>query len=156
MKIKWDTLIKCIAIPLAVGGLAGLLTRGGMKLFQTLNQPPLAPPGWLFQVEWTILYILMGIASYLIVVSQAETNDKMEALLLYGYQLAVNFFWPIFFFHFQWYFFSFIWLVALWILIVMTIYSFSGISKPAAYLMLPYLLWVTFAGYLNLAIYLLN
>lgn len=156
MKIKWDTLVKCIAIPLIVGGGAGLLTRGGMEVFQMLNKPVLSPPGWLFPVVWTILYVLMGIASYLVIVSGAEKTDKLEAMLLYGYQLSVNFFWPIFFFQFQWYLFSFLWLIALWILIAMTIYLFYEISKPAAYLMIPYLIWVTFAGYLNLSIYFLN
>lgn len=156
MRIKWNTLIVCIAIPLAVGGIAGLLTRGGMEVYQMLNQPAFAPPGWLFPVVWTILYVLMGIASYLVLESNADKTEILEGMILYGYQLVVNFFWPIFFFQFQWYLFSFIWLVALWVLIIMTIIEFYQVSKTAAYLLIPYLVWVTFAGCLNFAIYRLN
>lgn len=156
MRIKWNTLIVCIAIPLAVGGIAGLLTRGGMEVFQMLNQPAFAPPGWLFPVVWTILYVLMGIASHLVLESNADKTEILEGMILYGYQLVVNFFWPIFFFQFQWYLFSFIWLVALWVLIIMTMIEFYQVSKTAAYLLIPYLVWVTFAGCLNFAIYRLN
>ncbi len=140
-------------IPLVVGGLSALLTRDGMGTFNSLNKPSLAPPGWLFPVAWTILYILMGIASYLVLTS-GKPSDK--ALTVYGVQLVFNFFWSIIFFNLELYLFAFIWLAILWILILATAYLFYGISKPAGYLMLPYLLWVTFAGYLNLSIYLLN
>ncbi len=153
MKIQWKKLILCIVIPLAVGGLSALSTRGGMEIFQSLNKPVLAPPSWLFPVAWTILYILMGVASYLVLVSEKPYH---KALDIYGVQLAFNYLWPIFFFTLQAYLFSFIWLVLLWLLILAATVMFYRISKPAGYLMLPYLLWVTFAGYLNLSIYLLN
>ncbi len=153
MKIQWKKFILCIALPLAVGGLSALFTRGGMQAFQALNKPPLSPPGWLFPVAWTILYILMGIASYLVLTSG---KPNRTALTVYGIQLAFNFFWSIIFFGFEAYLFAFIWLVILWILIFVTTILFLGISKPAGYLLLPYLLWVTFAGYLNFYIYLLN
>ena len=153
VKIQWKKLIICILIPLAVGGLSALLTQNSMQTFDTVTKPPLSPPGWLFPVVWTILYILMGIASYLVAVSQ--TPNRM-ALTVYGIQLAFNFFWSILFFNLELYLFAFIWLLALWILILITIVMFSKISKTAAYLMIPYFIWVTFAGYLNLAIYLLN
>lgn len=150
------TFIICIAIPLAVGAISGYLTRGGMEIFKILDKPPLSPPGWLFPVVWGILYVLMGIASYLVVTSDADQKEISKALNLYGAQLAVNFFWPIFFFGFTLYLFSFLWLILLWILIVFTILFFYKISKTAAYLMIPYLVWVTFAGYLNAGIWLLN
>ena len=153
MKIQWKKLILFIVLPLAVGGLSALLTRGGMEVFQSLNKPLLSPPGWLFPVVWTILYILMGIASYLVLTSG---KPNRAALTVYGIQLAFNFFWSIIFFNLEAYLFSFIWLVILWILIFVTMILFYGISKPAGYLLLPYLLWVTFAGYLNFYIYLLN
>ena len=153
MKIQWKKLILCIVIPLAVGGLSALSTCGGMEIFQSLNKPALAPPSWLFPVAWTILYILMGVASYLVLVSEKPYH---KALDIYGVQLAFNYLWPIFFFTLQAYLFSFIWLVLLWLLILAATVMFYRISKPAGYLMLPYLLWVTFAGYLNLSIYLLN
>lgn len=153
MKIQWKKLLLCLALPLAVGGLAALLTKDSMAVFKFLNQPPLAPPEWAFPVAWTILYVLMGIASYLVLISD---EPKRGALALYAVQLAFNFFWPIFFFKLEAYLFSFVWIVILWILILLTMLRFFGISKAAVWLMLPYLLWVTFAGYLNLAIYLLN
>lgn len=153
MKIQWKKLILCIAIPLAAGGLAGLLIRNSMETFQSLNKPALSPPGWLFPVVWTILYILMGIASYLVLVSG---KPNRSALSVYGIQLIFNFFWSIIFFNFEAYLFSFVWLIILWVLILATMILFFRVSEPAGYLLLPYLLWVTFAGYLNLYIYLLN
>lgn len=156
MKIKWKELIIAILIPLAVGGISAFLTRGGMETFKALEKPPLSPPGWLFPVVWTVLYILMGIASYLIYSSTKSKADKFLALGLYAFQLFFNFFWSVIFFNLERYLFAFIWLFILWLLILMTILAFRGISKPAAWLLVPYLLWVTFAGYLNLGIYLLN
>ncbi len=156
MKIRWKPLIICFVIPLAVGGLSALLTRDGMEAFQRLNQPPLSPPGWLFPVVWTILFLLMGIASYLVFTSKESRDAVNTALLVYGIQLVVNFFWSIFFFNFGAYLFSFFWLILLWVLILAVLLLFGRISKAAGYLMLPYLLWVSFAGYLNLAIYLIN
>lgn len=156
MKLNKWLLIKCIAIPLAVGTLAGILSVSGMRKFAELNKPPLSPPGWLFPVVWTVLYLLMGISSYLICTSGAEKKKITEAITLYFYQLVVNFLWPIFFFDFGWYLFSFFWLLFLWAMIVLLIKRFGQISKPAAYLLVPYLLWVSFAGYLNLGIWWLN
>ena len=156
MKIDKKRLIICLAIPLVVGGAAGLLTMNSMEAFEALNQPPLSPPGWLFPVGWTVLYVLMGIASYLVSVSDAPQEEKARALWTYGIQLAFNFLWPIAFFNLKWYLFAFLWLVILWILILITALRFGRIRKPAGYLLVPYLLWVAFAGYLNLGIYLLN
>ena len=156
MKIDKKRLVICLAIPLVVGGAAGLLTMNSMEAFEALNQPPLSPPGWLFPVVWTVLYVLMGIASYLASVSDAPHKEKARALWTYGIQLAFNFLWPIAFFNLKWYLFAFLWLVILWILILITALRFGRIRKPAGYLLVPYLLWVAFAGYLNLGIYLLN
>lgn len=156
MKINKLELLKSIAIPLLVGILASVLTGGGMETFQSLNKPALSPPGWFFPIVWTILYVLMGIAFYLIMQSGKDDEDVNRAAFLYGAQLIVNFFWPIIFFGLEWYGIAFLWLVLLWILILLTIIQFNKISKTASYLMIPYLIWVTFAGYLNLAIWLLN
>ena len=156
MQEKLKNLLLCIAIPVLTGSLSGFLTRGSMQVFRQLNKPPLSPPGAVFPIVWTILYILMGIASYLVFSSGAGQGDIRNALSVYGLQLAVNFFWPLFFFNLGLYFFSFVWLVLLWLLILITIRLFYHISRPAAYLLLPYLLWVTFAGYLNLGIAILN
>ena len=162
MKKNWKALVVCILIPLAVGVTAGVFTKDGMESFAYLNKPPLSPPAWVFPVAWTILYTLMGISSYLIYTSRTQfkntkkSNEKSQALSTYGYQLLVNFLWPVFFFNFQWYFFAFLWLVFLWILVAKMILEFGTISKTAALLNVPYLLWLSFAGYLNLGIWLLN
>lgn len=153
---KTKQLILAIAIPLAVGGLSSLISGGGMETFEMVNKPPLSPPGFLFPIVWTLLYILMGISSYLIYTSDADSTMKSDVLKVYFIQLAVNFFWSILFFNFNWYLFSFVWLVLLWVLILLMIKKFLPISKVAAYLQIPYLVWVTFAGYLTLGIYLLN
>ena len=156
MKVNKFLLVICIAIPLLVGILASMLTGNGMESFMTINKPPLSPPAWLFPVAWTILYTLMGISSYLILTSSADKQEKEEALKIYTYQLIVNFLWPTFFFNLEWYLFAFVWLVLLWILVLIMILKFEKISKPAAYLNIPYIVWLTFAGYLNFAIWLLN
>ena len=156
MKIKWKQLIICIAIPLAVGGLSALLTRDSMDTFKSLNKPPLSPPDWLFPVVWSVLFVLMGIASYLVLESGEPRKAIRTSLAVYGAQLIVNFFWSIFFFNLGAYLFSFFWLVLLWLMIWATIILFCKSSKPAGYLLIPYILWVTFAGYLNFAVYLLN
>lgn len=153
--IRWKKLLVCVLIPLLVGGLSALITMGSMENFSSLNKPPLSPPGWLFPVVWTILFVLMGIASY-IVLERGSFAETRTALFFYGVQLFFNFFWSIFFFNFELYYFSFLWLLALWVLIIITAVLFFRISKPAGYLMIPYILWVTFAGYLNLGIAILN
>ncbi len=156
MTIKLKPLLINLFIPLAVGGLSALLTMDSMETFERINQPPLSPPGWLFPVVWTILYILMGISAYLVTTSSATDKQKRNAFIVYGTQLFFNFLWSIIFFNREDYLFAFVWLVILWALILTNIILFYRISKPAGLLLIPYLLWVTFAGYLNFAIYLLN
>lgn len=153
-KIKWGPLILCIVFPLAVGGISAMLTMSSMEVYSGLNKPPLSPPAIVFPIVWTILFILMGIASYLIWVS--DSQNKAIALSLYFVQLAVNFFWTLIFFNMQNYLFAFIWLIALWLLILFTIIAFNKINKTASALLIPYFLWVTFAGYLNFGVYWLN
>lgn len=146
-----------IIIPLAVGGISALVTSGNMQVYENLIQPPLAPPGFIFPIVWSILFILMGIGSALVYVNRDRNpTAARDALYVYGLQLAVNFFWSIIFFNIQSYLFAFIWLVLLWFLIIIMIRNFKRVSPLAAYLQIPYLLWVTFAGYLNLMIYILN
>lgn len=156
MKEKTKQLIKSLALPLLAGTVSGLLSRGAMQNFQEVIQPALSPPAWLFPIVWTLLYILMGYSAYLIQTSNANFDEKSEAILLYRYQLIVNFLWPIFFFNFEWYLFSFAWLILLWILVLLMILSFGKISKTAARLNIPYLIWLTFAAYLNVGIWWLN
>ncbi len=139
-----------MGVPLLVGSLSSIVAGDSEALYSQLNQPPLSPPGWVFPVVWSVLYVLMGIASYLVM--SKPGND----LRLYWIQLIVNFIWPILFFQKEWYVVAFIWILLLWVLIVLTIKDFYKVSKQAAYLMVPYLIWVTFAGYLSLGVALLN
>lgn len=156
MKRKTKSWIKCVVIPLAVGGAAGFLSMGGMKAFQLLKQPPLSPPQWLFPIVWTILYVLMGMASCKVKYADVPQQEKNDALTIYWAQLVVNFLWPIFFFDFQWHLFSFFWLLFLWLLVYRMIRAFDGISRKAAQFCVPYLVWLTFAAYLNLGVWWLN
>ena len=155
MKIHWKKLLICLACPLAIGGL-GTLFSGGMSSYQTTNQPPLSPPGWIFPIVWTILYLLVGWASYRILTSDAPREDRKKALTFYSIQLFLNFLWPIVFFGLEWHWVAFILLLALWVMIYLTMHLFGLIDDTAENLLIPYLLWVTFAGYLNLGVALLN
>ena len=156
MKIQWKKLIIAIAIPLGVGLLAGLLTAEGTREFAELRKPFLSPPAWLFPIAWTILYTLMGIASYIIWTAVTTYEKRREALGLYAIQLMFNFLWPIIFFNLKEYFFAFIWIVTLWLFIFATKQRFEKIDKTASYLLIPYLVWVAFAAYLNLGVWILN
>ena len=152
--IKLKPLIISLLISLCTGALSGFLTRGSMQDFQNLKKPPFSPPAWLFPVVWTILFILMGISAYLVYTS--NSNFKKPALIFYALQLAVNFIWPIIFFNLSAYLFAFVWIIILWLLILAMVILFSKCSKCAAFLQLPYLLWVIFAAYLNYGIWILN
>lgn len=154
MKMKGKLFISSILVSVGVGALAGLLTMNGMEAYQAYIKPPLTPPSWIFPIVWGILYVLMGISAYLISVSNHPQKER--ALKVYGMQLFLNFCWPIVFFNLQESLLAFVILVLLWILIILMIYMFSKINPIAGKLQIPYLLWVTFAGYLNLAIYFLN
>ena len=144
-----------ILLTLAVGGLSGFLTSMGMDSFDALTKPPLTPPSFLFPIVWTVLFILMGVGAARIFMTE-PTAARNRALIVYVVQLAVNFFWSIIFFNLQAYAFAFFWLILLWVLILTMIYLFCKVDKPAAHIQIPYAIWVTFAGYLNLMIWLMN
>lgn len=139
-----------LAVSLGTGALSALLTMGGMREYANLYKPPLSPPGWVFPVVWTILYILMGISAYL--VWESEGEDKQLALSLYGIQLILNAAWSVLFFHLKLYFLALADLLLLWLAVYLTIKQFRRLNETAAKLLLPYIIWITFAGYLNLAI----
>lgn len=140
----------------AVGFLSGWLTRNATKLYgNTFIQPPLSPPAIVFPIVWTILYALMGIGAARVYLADASPA-RSRGLLLFLLQLFFNFFWSILFFNLQNFGLAFFWLLALWVLIIGMILAFRQVDKTAAYLQLPYLLWVTFAAYLNLGVWLLN
>ena len=140
----------------AVGALSGLFSREGTQLYaRTIIKPPLSPPGFLFPVVWTVLYALMGIGAARIAAAP-ESRERSRALNVFVIQLIVNFFWSLIFFNAQAFGFAFLWLVLLWLLILLMIFLFSGVDVLSALLQVPYLLWVTFAGYLNYAVWQLN
>lgn len=155
MREDTKRLIKNVAIPLLVGGLAAFLTMDGMQYYtEEMVKPALTPPAWVFSVVWTLLYALMGYAAFL--VEEEGVGDQKTARILYFAQLIFNFFWSIIFFNLQWYLFAFAWLLILWFLVLATIRAFGAITPKAGKLLIPYLLWLTFAAYLNFGVYLLN
>ena len=155
LSVRTKTLIKNLAIPLLVGALAGFLTKNDVKEFMaTAKQPFFAPPGWLFPVVWTILYALMGFAAYII--ENTSSARKGRALTIYYIQLFFNFVWSVIFFSSGNYLFAFIWIILLLIFVIATILEFKMIKSRAAYFLIPYLIWISFAAVLNFSVYLLN
>lgn len=154
-KNVWKPYIISILIAEAVGLLSGLLAGNIGTSYRSLVQPPLSPPGWLFPVVWVILYALMGIAAAMIWRSPA-TQDRRQALYLYAAQLFVNFWWSILFFRFELFWFSAVWIILLDLLVIATILQFYKINQTAAWLLVPYLIWILFATYLNIGVAVLN
>lgn len=143
-------IILFIIIPLVVGFTSSIITKNSMMIFNIIKKPPLSPPGILFPIVWSILYIMMGISSYLVI--ESESKLKIKWIIIYSIQLIFNFFWSIIFFRFSLYYVAFAWLVILWVMVLALIVESHKLNKMAAYLLIPYLLWMTFAGYLNLGI----
>jgi len=155
-KRTWKTYLFWVLVTEAVGLLAGLLTRNAAALYRfSVAKPPLSPPAAVFPVVWTLLYALMGIGAARIDLTGAS-HERTRCLRLYWLQLGFNFFWSILFFNFQAFGFSFLWLVILWALIIWMTLRFRELDAAAAWLQLPYLLWVFFAGYLNFGVWMLN
>jgi len=157
MWIKLKPYILSVLIALGTGALSAFLIRDNLNIYDSLNKPAFSPPAFLFPTVWTILYVLLGISSARIWLQRgSHSYEVMDSLLAYALQLILNFFWPIIFFNMQTFLFAFIWLVVLCASVLKMIFKFSVLDKNAAYLNIPYILWVTFAGYLNFMIYLLN
>jgi len=155
-KFNWKPYVFWIALAEGVGALAGWLTREGVELYtQTVTQPPLSPPPFVFPIVWAILYALMGVGAARVYLTPAS-NARSRGLLLFLIQLAFNCLWSIVFFNLQAYAFAFFWLIALWLLILWMTVSFYRVDKTAALLQIPYLLWVAFAGYLTFGVWVLN
>ena len=151
------TYIIAIAIPLGVGLLSAFFTKDNMSLYSEIVTPPLAPPGWLFPIVWTLLYTLMGVSSALVYMNRMVNPEAARAgLTHYAISLIVNFAWSIIFFNVRAFTLALVWLALLLYLIIRTIISYHKVSPAAAYLQIPYALWVAFAGYLNFGIVILN
>ena len=144
--------IKAILLPVLVGVLVGIITSGSMD-YNILQKPPLAPPGAVFPIVWTILYILMGV-SYGILKVNNQTDEEID--WIYYIQLAINALWSIIFFNFKWRLFAFVWIILLAVAIISMIRKFYNKNKIAGLLQIPYILWVIFATYLNFGFYILN
>ena len=139
-----------------MGALSGWLTREGTQLFsETVAKPPLTPPSLVFPIVWGILYALMGIGAARVSLTEAS-EDRSRGLNLFVAQLIVNFFWSLIFFNAQAYGFAFFWLLLLWGLVLWMTLTFRKVDKIAAWLQVPYLLWLTFAAYLNFGVWRLN
>ena len=152
----WKTYAFWIILCEAVGALAGWISAGGIEVYSALaNKPPLTPPQWVFPVVWSILYALMGISAARISLTP-PSKERNRGLNLFTAQLIVNFFWPLLFFNAQAFGFALIWLILLWVLVLVVILIFWKIDKTAAWLLIPYLAWLTFAVYLNAGVYILN
>ena len=153
MKINIKQLLFYILITIGIGSFPALFIKFSDN-YNNLNKPPLSPPGILFPIVWTILFILMGVSIYRIV----RTNDfGVDSLkILYFVQLIVNALWTPIFFGLNAYLFAFIWLILLLILVIIMTIKFYYLDKTSAYLLIPYIIWLIFAGYLNFSIYILN
>lgn len=153
-KTTWRSLLALEAATLGAGALVGYLTRNGMDFFQSLDKPGFAPPGWVFPIAWSILYALMAYCMWLVL--RAQGRDRFLLLGLYIAQLAVNLMWPVLFFILKALGLSFFWLILLLCLILVMAVQFGRQKPLAGWLLMPYLLWVTFAGVLNFAIARMN
>ncbi len=153
IKKNFFKLIFFIITPLIIGFLSSLFS-GNISSYNELNRPFLSPPSAIFPIVWSILYIFMGFSAFLINLS--DSPDKKNALLLYWIQLFMNFMWSILFFKFDLRFISFLWLIALILVVIEMMHRFKNISPLAARLNIPYLLWLFFAAYLNFGFFILN
>ena len=151
---KYKYIILNIAISLGIGGLSAFFTMNSMDIYKNINRPKLAPPGYIFPIVWTILYVLMGISSYLI--HRSNHKNKETALIIYYFQLLINFSWPIFFFNYQNFLLALAILFILNILVIILIKVTYSINHLASYLLIPYLIWILFALYLNFWIFIHN
>ena len=155
-KKTWKIYAFWIILAEAVGALSGWLTRDGMKAYtETIAQPPLSPPSWIFPIVWTILYALMGIGAARVSLAP-KSKERSLGLNLFIIQLIVNFFWSPIFFNAQAFGTALLWLILLWLLVLAMILVFRKVDKSAGNIQIPYLLWLTFAAYLNYGVWQLN
>lgn len=152
--VNLKRLLIALAVPLAVGGLSAFASGSFSEQYAVVNKPPLSPPGWIFPVVWTLLYLAMGYASYLVMT--VGGRDAKDALTVYYIQLVLNFLWPILFFRFRLYTFAIFELILFIAAVTVMVIRFSHVDERAGYLTLPYLIWLCFALYLNIGVAVLN
>lgn len=150
-------LIISIALPVAVGATSGFFTATGVdSWYQTINKPSWNPPGWIFGPVWTTLYVMMGIALFLVWKSNTNEALKKTAITLFAVQMVLNFFWSFIFFKQEQSGWALVEIIVLWVAILLTIFAFAKVNKTAAWLLVPYISWVSFATILNYTIWKLN
>lgn len=155
-KLKIIPLIVLVLLPIAGGALVGFLTKNSLPVFDTLIKPVFSPPGIVFPIVWTVLYGLMGLASYRIYMHRDAGEDVGSSLFFYLVQLLLNYLWPFIFFSFRLYGLAFIQLIILLVFIIITFVKFYKVDKIAGYLLIPYILWTIFAGILNFFLWMFN
>ena len=143
-----------IITTILIGVIPSIFVFKSMNVYNSLNRPPFSPPSIVFPIVWTILYMLMGISIYIIM--QSKRKLKKNARLIYYIQLITNALWSPIFFGFEEYFLAFLWILMLIVFVITMIFTFYKISKKAAYIQIPYLLWLLFASYLNFGVFVLN
>lgn len=148
--------ILIVAIPLIVGALSGFLIRNNVFIYDVLQKPPFSLPSNLFAVVWGVLYILIGVGLYLFTRAKISADDKSYGLTVFAFQLLLNFFWPILFFNFRMFLLAFILLIVLFVFVAITVSSFYNAKKSAGIVLIPYLLFLVYAGYLNFGVWFLN
>ncbi len=154
MTLKLKTFVISLILTFLFAAAGGIVTYAGMSGFEAAKQPPLSPPSFLFPIVWTILFALMAFGAAVIYDSDAKSAPR--ALFVYTVQLTMNFWWCVLFFGFGLYLTSFVWLVLLWVAVLVMIIMFTRINKLAGLFQIAYLVWLTFAAYLNFGIWLLN
>lgn len=153
--INFKKLISSILIPIIAGSIGFLLSGNNTQIYNSINKPSFAPPGFLFPIAWSILYILMGISYYLIINSK-DSSYKKNSIIVYYIQLILNSLWSLIFFRLKLFAIGFLWILVLIVLVIIMISNFSKCNKTAAYLQIPYLLWLIFAAILSYSIFNIN
>lgn len=148
--------ILLIVLPMLVGLGSWYISKDGLLIYNAMQKPPLSPPGMVFSIAWTILYLLMGIASAIVYTNENKVQERNLGLTLHFIQLILNFFWSIIFFNLGNYVFALIWLILLWLAVLAMISAYKKVSQTAYILNIPYICWLTFAAYLNLAVAIMN
>lgn len=154
--INYKILLPAVILPLLVGVLAAFSVKDGFQLYGMLYKPLFSPPAVLFPIVWFILYVLMGVASYLVISQDASIQRKKRALKLYGLQLVLNFLWPVLFFGMEMFGLALLCALMLLIAVIVCYVLFAHISNTAGILLVPYIIWLLFAVYLNIGVLLLN
>lgn len=153
----WVKLVICIAVCLGAGMIGSLFTQQSVSSwYTTLQKPAFSPPNWLFAPVWTLLYILMGIAVFMVWHKGLKQSQIKQSIIIFIIQLVLNVAWSFSFFGLRSPLAGLFVIVLLWIAILLTIISFFRVSRTAAYLLIPYILWVSFATILNSSLYMLN